>query len=211
MRTQAEWKVRAQMSLARSPSMASRRALSSSAALLVKVMAMMRQGSTGSYAARRRASSEGPASSTARSASVALSGTSSVSEARPYLSRFATLFISTVVLPLPAPARTSRGPSVASTASLCMGLSFAKSASTTRFRAAIYRFSKSLSIAAIFYHIKSSRTTPQADEKRPNPAFSSAAHLCASHKYVKYIKFWEFSRKRRKFVQHAGYAAKRGK
>ena len=97
---------------------------------------------------------------------------------------------------------------MASTASLCMGLSFAKSASTTRFRAAIYRFSKSLSIAAIFYHIKSSRTTPQADEKRPNPAFSSAAHLCASHKYVKYIKFWEFSRKKRNFVQHAGNTAK---
>ena len=137
MRTQAEWKVLAQMSFARSPSMRSRRDFSSSAALFVKVMAMMRQGSTGSYAARRFASSEGPASSTASSASVALSGTSSVSEARPYLSRLAMRFMSTVVLPLPAPARTSRGPSVASTASLCIELSCAKSASIIRLRAAI--------------------------------------------------------------------------
>ena len=48
MRTQAEWKVRAQMSFARSPSMASSLDFISSAALFVKVMAMMRQGSTGS-------------------------------------------------------------------------------------------------------------------------------------------------------------------
>ena len=148
MRTQAEWKVRAQISFALSPSMRSSRDFISSAALLVKVMAMILHGSTGSKAARRLASSDGPASSTASSASVALSGTSSVSEARPYLSRLAMRFMSTVVFPLPAPARTSRGPSVASTASLCMGLSFANSASTTFFLAAIYLFSNSVFMAS---------------------------------------------------------------
>ena len=48
IRTQAEWKVQAQMSLAFSPSIRSSLSFSSPAALLVKVMARMRQGSTGS-------------------------------------------------------------------------------------------------------------------------------------------------------------------
>ena len=137
MRTQALWKVRAQMSSAAGPSILARRLLSSSAALFVKVMAMMRHGSTGSYAARRSASGEGPASNTAKSASVAFAGTSPQSDARPYLSRLATRLMSTVVFPLPAPARISRGPSVVSTASLCIGFRRSKSCSMTRRRAAI--------------------------------------------------------------------------
>ena len=44
MRTQAEWNVEAQMSLAAGPSIRSSRSFSSPAALLVKVMAMMDQG-----------------------------------------------------------------------------------------------------------------------------------------------------------------------
>ena len=44
MRTQAEWKVLAQMSFASGPSIRSSRSFSSPAALLVKVMAMMDQG-----------------------------------------------------------------------------------------------------------------------------------------------------------------------
>ncbi len=48
MRTQAEWKVEAQMSLADGPSIRSSRSFSSPAALLVKVMAMMDQGTAGS-------------------------------------------------------------------------------------------------------------------------------------------------------------------
>ena len=53
MRTQAEWKVEAQMSLAEGPSRFSSRAFSSPAALLVKVMAMMDQGTAGSMAHSR--------------------------------------------------------------------------------------------------------------------------------------------------------------
>ena len=57
IRTQAEWKVQAQISFALSPSIRSSRSFSSPAALLVKVMARMRQGATGSKAAMRCASS----------------------------------------------------------------------------------------------------------------------------------------------------------
>ena len=103
-------------------------ALSSSAALLVKVMAMTRQGSTGSTAHSASASGErtplfSDSSSTRSSLSPYFGSTSAVSEPRPKRMRFATRFISTVVLPLPAPARSSSGPSVASTASLCLSLS----------------------------------------------------------------------------------------
>ena len=52
MRTQAEWKVEAQMSLASGPSRAARRSFSSPAALLVKVMAMISQGRGTSTAQR---------------------------------------------------------------------------------------------------------------------------------------------------------------
>ena len=71
----------------------------------------------------------------ARSASVAVSGTSSVSDPRPYWMRFAIRWMSTVVLPLPAPASSSSGPSVARTAFLCISFRFAKSASMKRLRA----------------------------------------------------------------------------
>ena len=57
MRTQAEWNVEAQMSLAAGPSIRSSRSLSSPAALLVKVMAMMDQGEAGSNLHSRSASS----------------------------------------------------------------------------------------------------------------------------------------------------------
>ena len=56
MRTQAEWKVEAQMSLAAGPSIRSSRSFSSPAALLVKVMAMMDQGTAGSSRHSRSAS-----------------------------------------------------------------------------------------------------------------------------------------------------------
>ena len=63
MRTQAEWKVEAQMSRAEGPSIRSSRSLSSPAALLVKVMAMMDQGAAGSRRHSRscRSFSSGPA------------------------------------------------------------------------------------------------------------------------------------------------------
>ena len=48
IRTQAEWKVAAQLSLAAGPSIFSSRSFSSPAALLVKVMARMDQGAAGS-------------------------------------------------------------------------------------------------------------------------------------------------------------------
>ena len=57
IRTQAEWKVEAQMSLASGPSIFSSRPFSSPAALLVKVMAMMDQGTAGSRRHSRSASS----------------------------------------------------------------------------------------------------------------------------------------------------------
>ena len=125
---QAEWKVAAQMSLAAGPHMCSRRSLSSPAALLVKVMAMTVQGAAGSRAQRRRAriqssgaGSAGKASRKARSSSPAHSGTSGLSDPRPKVRRLSTRLMSTVVFPLPAPARRSRGPSVASTASCWRG------------------------------------------------------------------------------------------
>ena len=126
---QAEWKVAAQMLLAASsPHIRSSRSRSSPAALLVKVMAITDQGAAGSTAHSRRASrqSSGPGSSgkfskKARSSSVAQEGVSTVSLPRPKVSRLSTRLMSTVVLPLPAPASSSRGPSVASTASCCRG------------------------------------------------------------------------------------------
>ena len=62
----------------------------------------------------------------ARPSSSASGGSSSLSEARPYFMRFAMRFMSTVVLPLPAPARMSSGPSVARTASRWRGLRLGK-------------------------------------------------------------------------------------
>ena len=90
IRTQAEWKVEAQMSLASGPSRAASRSFSSPAALLVKVMAMISQGRGTSTAqrcrARRTSSSVGRAgklSKNCRSSSVAQTGTSSESLPRP--------------------------------------------------------------------------------------------------------------------------------
>ena len=63
------------------------------------------------------------------------SGTSSESDPRPYFIRLATRLMSTVVLPLPAPASTSRGPSVLSTAWRCWGFRFRNSPAMTARRA----------------------------------------------------------------------------
>ena len=137
MRTQAEWKVEAHTSLAAGPSIRASRSFSSPAALLVKVMARMVQGAAGSSrhsrSCRSLSSGEGfprPAaypSRKARSSSVAQSGTSGLSDPRPYFIRLATRLMRTVVLPLPAPASSSRGPSVVSTALRCSGFSRANS------------------------------------------------------------------------------------
>ena len=136
------------MSLAPSPKALSRRLFSSPAALFVKVIAIILQGSTGSRAAAFLLSSLSPASISAISSSLAQSGTSRESDALPYRIRFTILFIKTVVFPLPAPARSKRGPSVVITALRCSGLSLAKSASISFFLALIYLFSKLLSIIA---------------------------------------------------------------
>ena len=133
MRTQAEWKVEAQMSLAAGPSIRSSRSFSSPAALLVKVIARMVQGAAGSrrHSASCRALSPAPeaaySSRKRRSSSVTRSGTSGLSEPRPYFIRLAMRWMSTVVFPLPAPASSSSGPSVASTALCCSGFRWANS------------------------------------------------------------------------------------
>ena len=125
---QAEWKVAAQISREAEPHIRSRRSFSSPAALLVKVMAMTDQGTAGSTAHSRTAccqssgeGSSGNCSKKARSSSEAQPGTSSLSLPRPKVSRLSTRLMRTVVLPLPAPARSRRGPSVASTASRWLG------------------------------------------------------------------------------------------
>ena len=133
MRTQAEWKVLAQISLAEGPSIAASRSFSSPAALLVKVMARMDQGAAGSSRHSRSCRCLSPcpvlaySSKKARSSSVTGAGTSSLSEPRPYFIRLAMRWMSTVVLPLPAPASRSSGPSVARAAFCCSGLSRANS------------------------------------------------------------------------------------
>ena len=76
--------------------------------------------------------------------------------------------MSTVVLPLPAPARMSSAPSVVSTASCCMGLSDAKSLLMSSLRASRYCCLKLFIIAAL-YHIPR-RDTSREDRK-----------LCAVH------------------------------
>ena len=128
MRTQIEWKVPAQMSLAAGPSIVSRRCLNSPAALLVKVMQRMFHGRAGETAVARRnsvSSSFVPLSSSASIAGTYFSapaGTNASSYALPKWIRCAMRLTSTVVLPLPAPARTSSGPLTAYTASRCFGL-----------------------------------------------------------------------------------------
>lgn len=128
IRTQAEWKVAAQTSLASGPRRRSRRSFSSPAALFVKVMARMLQGMAGSRRHSRRArsrsspsASAGQPSKKARSSGVTQAGTSSLSAPRPYSMRLATRWMSTVVFPLPAPASSSKGPSVARAALRCIG------------------------------------------------------------------------------------------
>ena len=90
IRTQAEWKVEAQISLAAGPSRAASRSFSSPAALLVKVMASTSQGRAGSTAQSRRTlassaplSASGRFSRKAKSSSAASSGTSAQSLPRP--------------------------------------------------------------------------------------------------------------------------------
>ena len=55
------------------------------------------------------------------------SGRLSLSKALPYLTRFPIRFMSTVVFPLPAPAKISTGPSVWKTACFCMAFILEKS------------------------------------------------------------------------------------
>ena len=99
------------------------RSFISFAALLVKVMAMMLQGTAGSTAQRASALrvSSGLGSSPrlsrkATSSSVTAWEISQQSLPRPKRMRLAILLMRTVVLPLPAPASSSSGPSVVSTA-----------------------------------------------------------------------------------------------
>lgn len=54
--------------------------------------------------------------------------------ARPYVKRLYTRWISTVVLPLPAPASSKSGPSVVMAAWRCIGLSRRRSQAMTAFR-----------------------------------------------------------------------------
>ena len=130
MRTQAEWKVEANTSSpSSSPSMERRRAFSSPAALLVKVMAMMFQLRAGSQ--RIIPSSQAGTSvpvmmavrRARRSSSAAGRGVSLLPWALPNRIRLAIRLTSTVVLPLPAPARISSGPLVVKTACRCISLS----------------------------------------------------------------------------------------
>ena len=123
----------AQISCASSPSMPVRRSFSSFAALLVKVIAMMLQGTAGSTAHRnsaRRWSESGESgvicSRNSTSSSVMISGIQSTegSLPAPKRIRFAIRWISTVVLPLPAPASKRSGPSVVMAASRCISFSF---------------------------------------------------------------------------------------
>ena len=132
----------AHTSLALGPSIRSSRSFNSPAALLVKVMARMDQGTAGS---RRHSRSCSPffsgsgratySSRKARSSGVTQAGTSLESEPRPYFIRLAMRWMSTVVFPLPAPASSSRGPSVARAAFRCSGFRFPNSSSMAARRA----------------------------------------------------------------------------
>ncbi len=130
------------MSRASCPSIRSSRSFSSPAALFVKVMARMDQGTAGSrqhrLSARALPDSSGCCayrSRNSRSSRVTRVGTSLLSEPRPYFMRFAMRWISTVVFPLPAPASRSSGPSVASTPERCCGFSRENSCAMTALRA----------------------------------------------------------------------------
>ena len=131
MRQQAEWNVIAQTSCASGPSILDKRSFSSFAALLVNVMAIILQGSAGSSAHRksalRRSNSRIGSASCSKnktSSSVTVSGTRLLSLPDPNRIKFAIRLISTVVLPLPAPASNSNGPSVVKTASRCIVFKF---------------------------------------------------------------------------------------
>ena len=127
MRTQAEWKVEANTSSPSSPpSILRRRSLSSPAALLVKVMAITFQLRTAFC--RSIPSSQAGASvpviiavfRALTSSSVTSRGVQLEPWAEPNRIRFAMRLTRTVVLPLPAPARMSSGPSVVNTACRCI-------------------------------------------------------------------------------------------
>ena len=129
IRTQALWKVLAQISLPSSPSIFTRRSLSSAAALFVNVMASICHGfgaSTVSMGLTRSYRELSPF----RYDDKISSGSSSkpvftLSElyASPYSIRYAIRLTITVVFPLPAPARISSGPFTAVTAWNCILLS----------------------------------------------------------------------------------------
>ena len=127
MRTQAEWNVEANTSSPSSPpSIRRRRSFSSPAALLVKVMAITFQLRTASF--RSIPSSHDGASVPVMmavrraftSSSVTSRGVHLEPWAEPKRMRLAMRLTSTVVFPLPAPARMSRGPLVVNTASRCI-------------------------------------------------------------------------------------------
>ena len=130
-------------------------------------MAMMDQGTAGSRRHSRSCScfcsgrgARTYCSRTSRSARCTQAGTSSESDPRPYFIRFAMRWMSTVVLPLPAPASSSSGPSVHSAARRCSGFRFWKSSSMAARRALQKRSSSSL---------VSMDTLLQAMQEPPNP------------------------------------------
>ena len=147
MRRQAVWKVCAQTAEAASSSSSAavRRSRSSRAALLVKVIAMTSHGFAGCMAHSRSAcarfSGRGSVRYSvrnSRSCSAAPSGAYSLVSPCPKRRILMMRLMSTVVLPLPAPAKMSRGPSVAYTASRCFSLRPEKRCSMTARRTAAY-------------------------------------------------------------------------
>ena len=143
------------MSIASGPSILESRSFSSLAALLVKVMAMMLQGDAGSQAQSQsalcRSNSVASAPNCSRkrtSSSFTVSGISKVSLPRPNRIRLAIRWISTVVLPLPAPAKSSKGPSVVRTAWRCIAFKFINCPSIYFLRASKNRVSNCSVIAA---------------------------------------------------------------
>ena len=130
MRTQAEWKVEAKTSSPSSPpSIRRRRSFSSPAALLVKVMAMTFQLRTAFWRSipSSHTGASVPVMMAVRraftSSSVTSRGVHFEPWAEPKRMRLAMRLTSTVVLPLPAPARMRSGPSVVNTACRCISFS----------------------------------------------------------------------------------------
>ena len=151
----------AQISLASGPKRAASRSFISLAALLVKVMAKICQGAAAPTAQRlspRHCSYSvgfrGKFSRNSTSSSVIFAGISLQSLPRPKRIRLAIRLMRTVVLPEPAPASRSRGPSVVSTASCCILFSASNSPAIYFRRAVKKRCSISKVIVAHLSNIK---------------------------------------------------------